>query len=219
MPCRYDPDRPVVFECVDAILANHDKPKILVVDSASPDKSYFDGLMDRGVKIASIHNQLYAVGAHAWAYRHYPDIEYFYMIFDSLIVQSNLDHLQERPVTVTRHWPSTMHDWGWDADGTHLSVWGGEQLARMGIPMPDFYNGIMGPMMMVQQSVCMQLDKLGYWFTQTTSAYKQCAMERVAGITLEHLGYDVTTSLQGWHTHHEARYDETMVKKLNLGRA
>ena len=73
IPCRFDPERPVVYECIDAIQRFHDKPDIVVVDSGSSDKSYFDFCIDRGVKIASINNRLYATGAHAWAFVHHPE--------------------------------------------------------------------------------------------------------------------------------------------------
>lgn len=218
VPCRFDASRPVIYECIDAIQRHHDNPRIVVVDSGSPDKSYFDFLIDRGVRIASINNQLYATGAHAWAFVHHPDIEFFYLVFDSLIVTANLDEFQQRPLTTIRHWHSSEHDWGWDEDGTHLSVWGGEQLARMGVPMPTAYHGIMGPLMFAHRSVLQSLYDLGYWFTQTTSAYKQCATERVIGICLEHLGHDVTQSLQGTHIRHESPYDESFVRKLDMAR-
>ena len=220
IPVKFDPERPVVFECIEAIQRHHDKPQILVVDAGSDDQSYFDWCMERGVKIASINNQLYATGAHAWAQRHYPEVDFFYMIFDSLIVQSNCDEFRNRPLTVVRHWHSSQHDWGWDADGTHLSVWGNEQLDRMGIPRTNDYTGIMGPMMFVDRSVLEKLDHIGYWFTQVTSSYLHCAQERVAGITLEHLGHDIASvSLQGTHITHESPYDETYVAKRNMGRA
>jgi hypothetical protein len=218
VPCRFDASRPVIYECIDAIQRHHENPRIVVVDSGSSDKSYFDFLIDRGVRIASINNQLYATGAHAWAFVHHPDIEFFYLVFDSLIVTANLDEFQQRPLTIVRHWHSTEHDWGWDEDGTHLSVWGGEQLARMGVPMPTAYHGIMGPMMFAHRDVLQSLYDLGYWFTQTTSAYKQCATERAAGIVLEHLGFDVTQSLQGTHTRHEDPYSEAFVKKIDMAR-
>ncbi len=221
VPCRFDPDRPVIFECIEAIQRHHDNPKILVVDSASPDRSYFDWLTERDVRVAAINNTGYGTGAHAWGYRQNPDADYFYMMFDSLIVQSNCDEFQDRPVTVVRHWHNSQHDWGWDEgvpEWPHLSIWGGEQLDRMGVPRTDNYHGIMGPMMFLQGSVAKKLDEIGYWDTQVTSRFLQCGMERVAGITLEHLGHDVTQSLQGTHTVHTAAYDETYVKKLDLTR-
>ena len=218
VPCKFDRTRPVIFECIQSIYKYHSNPKILIVDSDSADKSYLRWCYRKHCAVANIHNQLQGFGAHAWAMRHYSDIDFFYLIFDSLIITSNLDHFRDRPLTTIRHWPSSMHDWGWDAQGDHLSLWGKEQLDSMGIPMSDSYNGIMGPMMFAQRQVLEQLDRLGYWFIQTTDKYKQCGMERVAGIVLEHLGYDVTRSLQGVHTDHYAPYDEQFVRKLNLGR-
>ena len=219
IPVRFDPERPAVFDCVEAIQRHHDDPHILIVDSDSPDKPYLRWCIERGCTIGPVNNRLYATGAFAWAQRHYPDVSYFYFTFDSLIVQSNLDHLQAMPLTVVRHWASTEHDWGWDHDGTHLSIWGAEQLARMGVAMPEHYHGVMGPMMFVQRPVVEHLDHLGYWFTQVTSAYEHCAMERVAGIVLEHLGFDLPeASLQGVHTSHGASYDESLVRKLDMAR-
>lgn len=218
IPCRFDPERPVVYECIDAIQRFHDKPNIVVVDSGSSDKSYFDFCIDRGVKIASINNRLYATGAHAWAFVHHPEVVYFNLIFDSVIVQANLDHLHEQPLTTFRHWPSSLHDWGWDSQGEHLSVWGNQQLDRMGIPRTNDYVGIMGPILFAQREVLKSLYDVGYFFTQVIDSYLHCAMERVAGITLDYLGWDVQNSLQGIHTSHCAQYDETYVRKLDLGR-
>lgn len=217
--CRFDPERPVIFDCLNGILEHHERPKVLVVDSGSPDKSYFDFCMERGIGIASIHNQLYSLGAFAYAQRHYPDIDYFYFLFDSVVVKANLEHFQARPVTVTRHWAGSDHGWGWDHDGTPLEVWGGQQLERMGVPMPSTYHGVMGPMMFVQRPVVEQLDRLGYWFTQTRSAFHTCAMERVTGIVLEHLGYDVTDSIQGEHRGHFDPYPEDTIMKIDMARA
>ena len=123
VPVRFDPENPVVFECVESIKRYHDDPIIIIVDSDSPDKSYLNWCVDQGCRIGPTNNHLRAFGAHAWAYRHNPDADFFCMIFDSLHIQKNLDYLQSAPVTATRHWPNSMHDWGWAEDGTHLSVW------------------------------------------------------------------------------------------------
>ncbi len=219
VPCYFDPDRPIVFECIRAIKRYHKDPKILVVDSGSPDRSYLDLCVDMGCKVAPINNKLYGFGAHAWAIRHYGEVEFFYLIFDSLIVQSNCDEFRERPVTAIRHFSSQVHDWGWDENGAHLSGWGHEQLARMGVPVPAQYSGLMGPMAFMQRDVIDKLDHMGYFFTQTSSKYLLCGMERVSGIVLESMGIDVTQSLQGPHGRHEDVYDETYVRKINMARS
>jgi len=219
IPCLFDPDRPVVFECIRAIQRYHTDPKILIVDSGSPDRSYLEFCIRLGCKTAPINNKLYSFGAHAWAIRHYGEVPYFFLIMDSLIVQSNCDHLREQPVTTLRHWPNSMHGWGWDSNGVPLEEWGGEQLDRMGVPMPSEYVGTMGPVLFAQREVIDKLDfELGYWFCQTDDKYKLCAMERVQGIVLAHLGYDPSNSLQGIHTRHEADYPEGVVRKINMAR-
>lgn len=218
VPVRFDPENPVVFECVESIKRYHDDPIIIIVDSDSPDKSYLNWCVDQGCRIGPTNNHLRAFGAHAWAYRHNPDADFFFFTFDSVIVQSNLDHLQSAPVTAIRHWTNAMHSWGWDHDGTPLEVWGGEQLERMGIPFPESYTGIMGPVMFAQMEVCRKLDDIGYWFAQTDTGYRHCAMERVAGISLAAIGHPIENSLQGWHTNHWAEYPENQIRKINLAR-
>ncbi len=220
VPVKFDPARPVVLECIEAIQRHHESPKILVVDSGSEDKSYFDFCFERGVKVASINNQLFGFGAHAWAFRHHPDVDFFYFIFDSLIVTGNCDRFRNRPLTVMRHWHSSEHDWGWDeTTGAHLSIWGRQQLERMGVPFPESYHGVMGPMYFMDRPTCEKLDNIGYWFAQTTNKHLQCAQERIAGVTLEYIGLDVpSVSLQGGHTVHSAHYPEGYVHKIDLAR-
>ena len=218
VPCRYDPERPVIYECIEGIQRWHPDARIVVIDSDSADRSYMDWCADRGCAVADIHNTGYATAAWAWAVRNYPDESFYALMFDSLILQGNIDHLQGAPVTAIRHWSNRDHDWGWDANGDHLSIWGNKQLHRMGIEFPNEYHGMMGPIMFVQHHVVEELDEIGFWDTVVPSVYEHCAVERVAGICLEALGYDVTQSLQGVHTSHWAEYDETLVHKHDLCR-
>lgn len=219
VPCKFDPQRPVIFDCIKSIQKWHDNPKILVVDSGSQNRSYLNWCLDHHCKVAAINNQLYSFGAHAWAMRHYGEVEFFAFIMDSLLITGNLDHLEKQPLTTVRHFSSSVHDWGWDSTGEHLSVWGKEQLDRMGVPLPDVYTGILGPIMFANRDVIDRLDyELGYWFTQTTDKFQLCGMERVAGICLSHLGYNPENSLQGHHWRHEDAYDESLVMKLNMAR-
>ena len=89
VPCKFDPKRPVIFECIENIQAHHADPDILVIDSDSPDKSYLNWCRRRGCVVADIANHGYATGAWAYAVRNYPD-DFYYLMFDSVSVQSNL---------------------------------------------------------------------------------------------------------------------------------
>jgi hypothetical protein len=216
---KFDPNRPVIYECVESIQKHHSDARILIVDSDSPDKSYFSWATERGCNVADIKNHGYAHGAFRSGIRAYPNESFYYLMFDSLIVNANLDDLRDRPVTAIRHWSNREHDWGWDRNGDHLSIWGNRQLHRMGVSFPTEYHGIMGPVMFLQRRVVDRLDGIRYWDTQIHDAYENCGLERVAGICLEALDYSVTDSLQGVHINHDSHYPEDVVRKIDMARA
>lgn len=219
IPCRFDPQNAVIFECVDRLHQHHPDAEVLVVDSDSPDRSYFDGLSD--VTIADIHNTQYGVGAFAHAYRNF-DADFYYLIYDSLMVNAPLHQFEQEELTTIRHWRGGAHRWGFWPDGTDLAFWGAAQLERIGIPWNpgnDNYVGMMGPMWFCPRHVLEELDELGYWEINVPSKIELCGMERLTGIALQYLGYSPSHSLQGEHTYHsDPKYDTRFVTKLDLGR-
>lgn len=219
IPTRYDLTRPVIYECVESIQRHHPDAHIVVIDSASEDRSYMQWCADRGCAVADIANRGYAHGAFGWAVRNYPDEQFYALIFDSLIVNANLDYLQDAPFTAIRHWSHLEHDWGWDGSGVHLSIWGNQQLHQIGLSFPSEYHGILGPAFFAQRDVVDRLGAIGYWDIPVTDAFQHCAMERVAGIVLESMDLDVTQSLQGVHYGHHSHYDESAVRKIDMARA
>jgi hypothetical protein len=212
VPCNHDPARPVVVECVRRIRQHHPDDKILVIDSASDDKSYFDELLDL-CWIDDIDNRHYTLGAYRHAYEHYR-ADFYYLIHDSLWLNAPIP----RRWGTVRWFSDPPHPWGWDADGQTLQTWGSQQLTAMGLETPKTYRGIMGPMWFSPRQTLHELADLGFWAIDVTDKYQLCAMERVAGIVFDHLGYDVTISLQGEHHGHYDLYDETNVRKLDMAR-
>ncbi len=218
--CHNLAERPVIYECVEAIQRWHPDDHILIVDSDSPDRSYMDWATDRGCNVADIHNHGYAHGAFRFGVRAYPNEDWYALIFDSLILQGSLSHLQSKPITFVRHWPDRQHDWGWNSSGVHLSVWGNRQIHKMGISFPSAYTGVLGPMMFAQRSIIDRLEKIGYFDINVTDAYEHCGLERVCGIVCEALDIDVAAnSLQGVHVNHDSHYDESVVRKIDMARA
>ena len=47
--CYYDGSNKSIFECVNSIQKYYKSPQIAVIDSNSPDKSYFKKLKEKGV--------------------------------------------------------------------------------------------------------------------------------------------------------------------------
>ncbi len=222
VPCRFDPERPVVFDCVASIREHHPDDQIVVVDSDSGDLSYQDRLIDElGAIPVSEANRNYAQGAYRWAYEHTtPAAEFFALIHDSLIVNANLHHLQDSELTTVRWFGAPPNPWGCDESGTDISVWGAAQAREhMGLDIPGEFKGVFGPMWFCQRKVLDDLAGLGFFDILPMSAFEQQGMERLTGIALTHLGYDVTRALQGCMAGFFDEYDSTFVEKRHLLRA
>ena len=82
--CRYNSKYPNVINLVDQILNYHPNEKIVVVDSDSDDKSYFQTLQRKGVVIEDIKNKNRELGAYWHAFKKYPhEDHYFCLLYTS----------------------------------------------------------------------------------------------------------------------------------------
>ena len=187
IPCKYD-GRPLVQECVKAIREHHDDPHILVVDSASEDKSYFD---DLDCIVADWENRNYPHGAYAKAYREF-DYDHYWLWQDTLLVEQNLDEYVSDFTSVA--W--FRQSWGWNEDGTPLEEWAEPLMERhLGYGIPEQMSGVAGPAMCVSRRA---LDDLAPVFgILPETKWEMCAMERVWGIAAAAAGYDPRRSILG----------------------
>ena len=129
VPCRYISEEPIIFECITSIKQYHPYDKIVVVDSDSSDRSYFDTLRtDFGVEVLDVHNVSYAPGAFRIGYEHYPDEDFYYCIHDSMLVRGSMKQFEVNPLTVLRYFCSPPTSMGDDVDGSDLKIWANEKL-------------------------------------------------------------------------------------------
>lgn len=218
IPCRFDPERPIIFECLDRIKKYHPGEKIVVVDSASPDKSYFDKL--NGVDILDVENRYYGVNAFKYAWMRYQDQQFYYCIYDSLLLNQSIESFRKYELTTFRYFKTPPTGVGHDESGNDLSIWIDAQLRKhIGVGMPSSFTGVMGPMWMCGEDVMWDLFTTGLFDILPTSKWELCAMERIVGIVMEHRGYDPTNSIQGEMFGFFDPYDETYVTKVNMARS
>ncbi len=115
IPCKYNPKFPFIIHLVESIRKFHPTEKIVVVDSASEDKSYFEELEKYNVIIENISNKNWMVGAYWHAFKKYPNEEYYFFMHDSIIVKDNLDYLKQKDLTIWMHFDRTVSNfntWG-----------------------------------------------------------------------------------------------------------
>lgn len=214
--CKFDRKNPIIFECIDSIKRHHPGVAICVVDSGSDDKSYFNDL-DESIIILDKNNMNYCLEGYRIAFEEFPDVEYFYFIHDSLIIEQNISFVEKEDLRTIRWWSYPPVEMGWDHDGNRISDWANAQmLEHLGYGVPPLYRGIFGPMFMCKRSVMQQLVDTGMFNILPKTKNQSCATERICGIVLENLGYDVSNSFQGYGGEIYDKYDESYVKKVHL---
>lgn len=208
IPCKFDPERPVVFDCVAKLREHHPNAKIVVIDSDSPDTSY---LADLDCDTIDAENRHYGAGALKIALDAYID-DFFYLWFDSLLCHANLDDLAEKPLTVVRWFDIHEQGWGANKDGTPLGLFA----EKHGVYIPTNFFGILGPMVFATRDT---ITRAGLLRIMPESAFEQCALERIWGIWLLEAGYDVRTcSLQGEMHGFYDQYPSERVEKIHMAR-
>lgn len=218
VPCKFEASRPCVIDCVTRLREHHPEVDVMVVDSDSEDRSYFAEVEKLGAQVLDAHNRNYGVGGFRRGVDVADDYDRYWFLFDSLLVNRPLE-LNDQPLTTVRYFEHPPTPWGADRMGADLYLWGAAALSRIGINCPAVYAGVFGPMWFCDAQVVDDLRRAGFWSLLPDDKWQACAMERVAGIVLERLGYDVRNSLQGRHVGHYDPYDETFVTKLDMARA
>jgi len=216
IPCKFDKNYPIVFQCIESIIKFHPNEKIVLVDSSSSDKSYFKDI-DSSVQIFDVDNKNYALEAYNIGYNNNPHEDFYFCIHDSLVLNGNIDFVKNNDLTTIRWWDSPPTPMGRDENDQDLSVWADEQLKKhMGFELPHYYKGVFGPMMLASNKTMQDLTQSGLFNILPINKFQSCATERLLGIALGRLGYDVTNSLQGPMSDFYGLYDEKYVKKNYL---
>ena len=88
--CYYDGSNNSIFECVNSIQKYYKSPQIAVIDSNSPDKSYFKKLKKKGVIVYNAKNKNYDTGAYWYKKNNFKKENFFEFKQNSNIIKKNL---------------------------------------------------------------------------------------------------------------------------------
>jgi hypothetical protein len=97
LSCHWTPQSPV-HQCVESILKYHPMEKVVIVDSDSSDKSYYekyDG--DDRVIILDGVNQYRHPGSYEVIYERFPNEPYYVIIHDSIIFKKSIQKFLKSP--------------------------------------------------------------------------------------------------------------------------
>lgn len=203
IPCKFNNDVPIIFECVEHIKKNYPHEKIVVVDSCSDDKSYFSKL---DVFDIIEGNTNYEIGAYLKAFEKYPNENFYYNIHDSVLVNSiiplncNIKTLQ-------------YFDCIWDS-------YEQKEYGRsvIGDNVDSTFYGCFGSIFFTSNTIMKSVYEFFKDKHLPTKKSESCAYERILGIFFYMNGYDIRDSIQGKHINFEHCYDTSLIQKIFLKR-
>lgn len=195
VPCKYHP-LCRIEETVKSIRELHPTTKILVVDSASDDKTYVDKLQKYDIIFADIDNTNYESGALWYTVDKYNE-DWYVLLQDSVVLKKNLDVLIQ-----SNELFYCFINFFEDSMSNHMRTESSAFINRINEMMGDFiklptdsntfYSGVFGPNIIIKRKMIdMMLEKNLDKALRPTNKYDHQLSERVYGLVAKQCGVDV----------------------------
>lgn len=194
--CKYIPESPIK-ECVDSILKFYPNEKILIADSKSEDKTYFDLFLDyENVEIFE-ENEDRQVGSLWESYRRYPDEKYYILIQDTFILRKSIDeYINSQNLFISFTYFSEKYKTSYHVpqnEWNDLTNFIEKVLSETKYKVPSDDQriyGCFGPIFIVKNKLMKKFESKGLIKSfKTRNHLEQQAAERIFGICAEQEGY------------------------------
>lgn len=93
IPVKYSATSNSIINLVHDLSIHHPNDEVVVVDSDSADKSYFDAIQHPNLNILDIANQHWMCGAWWSGIKSTPQRDHYALLHDSMKFKANIDHL------------------------------------------------------------------------------------------------------------------------------
>jgi len=181
--CKYTPISNYIIDLVQDIRQFHQQDKIVIVDSESEDKSYFEYLEKYNVIIEDINNKNWMIGAYWHTYKKYPFEDFYFFMHDSMRVKENLNFIKEQELTLMcyfdRNVCQSFNSW---ADIIKKTTTLNYKTDGLGCYGPIFFckNIVMQKLLQLKVDTILPINKIGVG-----------AAEGAYGFFFEELGYNL----------------------------
>jgi hypothetical protein len=182
IPTKYSQTSNFVVQLVEDIRMFHPDDRIVVVDSASEDRSYFPAVRHLGAEVEDVGNQNWMVGAYWHAYTRYPDEPFYFFMHDSMRVKANLHHLMSSDVTTLCHFDRTIGN---------FNSWADRITAGSRYTYRKRGRGCYGPIFFCRNEVMARMQEMGAHLFLPTTKEETGFCEGAYGFFLEEQGYDL----------------------------
>jgi len=182
IPCK---DSDYVSRCIESIRAHHVNDPIIICDSCSDDKSYFDCVWDENIQICDIQNRHYMDGVVWYAHENFPHVTHYIFLQDSIELMGSLLPWIGDDFVGVRWFPSHYDD---DRDRRMMSL----MASLLEWDVPNDMMGLFGPMMIIPRPILEKLYNMGMSKILPETKKESNSMERVWGYVLSRMGIDIT---------------------------
>lgn len=195
VPCKYDGtldgvlQKSPVRECIQSISELHPKEKIVLVDSDSGDKSYFEDLKKyKNLTILDCKNNNRVCGAFYEAYKNFPDEETYILVHDSLTFKKSIQNFIDSETECFSLMYFTEHVYNWAShDPYSWNILDNSDYER---PMSGHVIGCFGPMFIVKNRIVKNMEKKGLFKSLRVENKTECAYwEKIFGEVFKQEGY------------------------------
>jgi hypothetical protein len=186
--CKYIPESPVK-QCVDAMVHFHPDEKILIADSVSDDRSYFDWFSEyKNVEIFK-ENDNRQIGALWEAYKRYPEEPYYIFVQDTFILKKSLNQYLNSDDQIL----SFMYFDEVIGHNTQQYQFCESVLLQTEYDVPGPSQqifSVFGPLMIIKNSILKNFEKKGLTkYLKTKDVFEHQCAERILGVCAEQEGY------------------------------
>ena len=175
IPCKYDGtldgvlQRSPIRECIQSIVELHPNEKVVVVDSDSGDKSYFQDIQKYdNVTILDCRNNNRVCGAFYEAYKNFPDKETYILVHDSLIFKKSIQSFIDSEIECFSLMYFIEHFSNWSSQHDPYS-WNILDNSNYERPMSGSVTGCFGPMFVAKNRIVGNMEKKGLFKNLTVS--------------------------------------------------
>jgi len=185
--CNYSSNS-LITQCVDSILKYHPDDKIVITDSQSEDKSYYEQYIGcENIIILDNINKNRQVGSFQIIYDHFPNESYYVMIHDSLFFKKSIQKFLDSSEQFISfmYFPETLNN---ETKNFCIDVFDNTpyQVPNVGTQI----NATFGPLFIIKNSLIKKIKDNNLLIKlKSNSKLEDQHFERIIGIWAEQEGY------------------------------
>jgi len=224
IPCKFHPQSPI-FSLIKSIRKYYPNEIVAVIDSNSADTAYLRNPVFSKYQVVPYNakNKNWVEGAIWYAFRHFPQEEWYKVLHDTTKIVQPLPDLTSDFYSINffPSWTGILSDGhghhGFDNE--YQVKWATKQLKKLGLDIANFstFNALFGNMMLIRRDRLEFFRSAGLHRLMPRKRDEECACERIWGMILHHFKIPIDVQTINGNLFISGN-DGKYIQKFNLSR-